>query len=241
MLDIIIYGDDNELRQKNISCVNRLYTCLDVDYRIHSFDVYNKDMQDVINDNHFKKIYILNVDMTIVSGLKVASLIRQNDFDSIIILIINNKEYISDVFDNKLLILDYICNNNGYEKRLKGDLELALKIIFKNKIFNFKYNHCIYRIPYIDINYIEKEPLIKRCIIHTVSGSYYIVNSIEKIAGILGNNFLKTHQSCIVNICNVKQFDLTQNKIIFKNNSETLLVSSCMKNKIKKIIDNNNL
>ena len=36
------------------------------------------------------------------------------------------------------------------------------------EIFIFSYKRNIYRIPYNDINYIEKESNIKRCIIHTI-------------------------------------------------------------------------
>ena len=104
--------------------------------------------------------------------------------------------------------------------------------MLKGNIFTFMYNHVLYRIPYEDINYIEKELQIKRCIIHTIEKDYYIVNSINNINDNLVGMFIKTSQSCIINFMNVRNVDCANNLVYFKNGDTTSLIT----NKMKKII-----
>ena len=73
---------------------------------------------------------------------------------------------------------------------------------------------------------------IKRCIIHTIDKEYYVVNSIEKIKSNLSGMFIKTSQSCIINLMNVSNVDCVNNIVCFKNGDTTTL----MTNRAKKII-----
>ena len=135
------------------------------------------------------------------------------------------------------MVLDFVCKYNGYEKRLKEDIIAAVKILYDNKTFVFKYNHVVYRVPYSQINYVEKEPLIKRCIIHTINNDLYIVNSIDRLVKLLGSGFLRTHQSCIVNIDNIKEVDFANNIITFKDNTSTVLLTDKMKGRLKEYVE----
>jgi len=233
MLNIVIYEDNKNYMQKNVNCINKSLASVDIDYRIHKFNCHCEKLDEIINNKELKKIYILDVEMNDISGIEVASRIREDDWDSIIIFATAYNKYHNDVFYNRLMVLDFICKYNGYEKRLIQDIEAALKIIYKQKTFVFKYNHVVYRIPYSHICYIEKEPLIKRCIIHTINNDFYIVNSINRLLGILGSGFIKTHQSCIVNIANIEEVDLSNNVIIFKNGDSTNLLTEKMKKEVK--------
>ncbi len=106
----------------------------------------------------------------------------------------------------------------------------------KNKdVFIFSYKRNIYRIPYDDINYIEKESNIKRCIIHTIKDNYYISLPITKLEELLANNLIKTHQSCIININNIKE--ITKNEIKFYNDDKTNLITKNMRNEIVEMIE----
>ncbi len=98
------------------------------------------------------------------------------------------------------------------------------------EIFIFSYKRNIYRIPYNDINYIEKESNIKRCIIHTIKDNYYISQPITKLEKELKDMFIKTHQSCIINVNNIKE--ITKNQIKFYNNDITNLINKNMKGKL---------
>lgn len=236
MINFIIYEDVKRYMQNNITSINKTLANLDIDYRIHKFNQYNEELTELIKNKELKKIYILDVEMNGVSGIEVASKIRENDWDSIIIFATAYDKYHNDIFYNRLMVLDFICKYTGYEKRLMDAINEAIKIINKQKSFVFKYKRVIYRIPYNHICYIEKEPLIKRCIIHTLNNNFYIVKSIAQLESILGKDFMKTHQSCIVNLNNIKKLELGSNTMIFDNGISTSLLTEKMKKEVKKYV-----
>ena len=239
MLNIVIYEDDMHFKQNNIELINKILTKYDIDYRIHKFSGFNEQFKEIVNSKGLFKIYILAMQVNDVSGIDVASYIRENEFDSFIILVTSFKQYLDNMFYNRLMIFDYICKDADYQNKLCDDITLIIKMHYKNKTFSFRYNHMLYRIPYADINYIEKEPQVKRCIIHTINNDYYIVNSIERLVRMLGVNFVKTYQSCIVNINNVEKIDCKKNIIIFKNGDKTHLLTDKSKKLIREYVDTN--
>ena len=236
MLNITICNEDDESIRKNITIVNKVLVESDIDYRIHKFSGFNEKFNKVVCDRNDFKIYIIDISLKNGIGINLALKIREDDMNSIIIFTSDCIDKCNEIIHNKIMAFDFICNDNNYEERLVGAIRDALKIYYKYRIFIFSYNHIVYRIPYSDINYIEKEPLIKRCIIHTINSNYYIVNSIEHLVEILGINFVKTHQSCIVNVNNIRRIDLCKNEIIFKNDDKTCLLTSKMKKEIKEYV-----
>lgn len=236
MLNIIVYEDNIVDIQKNVKAINMAFAHNDIEYRICKFKQYNQELDNLIKDKDQKKIYILDIEMNSVSGIELASRIREVDYDSVIIFVTAYDKYKNDVFYNRLMALDFVCKNQSFEERLKEDIKTALKKIYTQNIFVFKYNHVIYRIPYSSINYIEKEPLIKRCIIHTTNNNFYIVNSIENILESLNDDFLRTHKSCIVNTSNIRQVDFSNNIITFKNGDKTSLLTEKMKKEVKEFV-----
>ena len=106
-------------------------------------------------------------------------------------------------------------------------------ILYRQGILTFTYNHVVYRIPYNSIYYIEKEPLIKRCIIYTTNGKFFISRSINWLENVLEYGFIRTHQSCIVNIDNIKNIDFVSNVITFKNGMSTNLLANKKKKEVK--------
>ena len=236
MLNFVIYEDNKMYLQKNVNCINVALANYDIDYRIHKFDKYSDKLMDIIMDKNMKKIYILDVEMDGVSGLELAAKIREVDWDSIIIIATAYDKYRNDVFYTRLMVLDFVCKYNGYENRLIDDIKAAFKIVYDQKTFVFKYNHVLYRVPYNHICYIEKEPIIKRCIIHTVNNQFYVVDSINNLVKRLGAGFCRTHQSCIVNLNAIKKLDLSNNTIIFNNGISTNMLTEKMKKEVKHFV-----
>jgi len=235
MVNIIVYGEGKNYIKKDIKAINMALAKYNIDYRIYVFNSYNEDFETIINNNLIK-IYVLNIDSG-GKGIDVALQIRKREVNSVIILITDCNKYQNAVFLNRLMVLDFICRTNGYETRLCEDVIYTLKLIYEKRSFVFKYNHIVYRIPYSQINYIEKEPTIKRCIIHTVYGNYYVVNSIQRLYDILGSNFFRSHQSCIVNVCNIKKINMVNNIIVFNNGDYTMLFSDKLKKELIEKVD----
>ena len=233
MLHAIIYEDDNHYMQKNIDCVNKVLMNSDIDYRVYKYETYNEEFRKIIRNKNIKKIYILDIETKDKSGIEIASMIREDDYESIIIFATAFGKYQNDVFYTRLMAIDFICKYKGYEKRLIDDINAAIKILYKEKVFTFYYSRILYRIPIANILYIEKEPIIKRCVIHTINGDFYIMDSIERLITRLGSNFLRTHQSCIVNLDSVKEIDFPSNTILFKNDIKTNLLTNKIKKELK--------
>ena len=225
MFDIVVCSSNLDLIKRSVKVVNKALVGYDFNYHIDK--CMSKNIE--INNNK-RKIYIIDNNM-----IDLAYRIRKNDFISIIIII--NSCNLSDIelLHKKLLILDYIYLNNDYDDNLLKDINMGLKILLSDNVFSFKYNYIIYRIPYTDINYIEKEPNVKRCIIHTIDSKYYIVNSIENIYNSLDAMFIKSSQSCIINVMNIKYLDCTNNVICFNNGDMTNLITD----KVKKLLIDN--
>jgi len=236
MLDIVVYEDNKNFMTKNINSINLALSNCDIDYRIHKYSSYTEELDEVIKTGVGGKIYILDVEVDGVSGLEVATKVREYDWDSIIIIATAFDKYKDDVFYIRLMVLDFISKYSGYEKRLIDAIRTAISVIDKHRVFTFKYNHVVYRIPYNQICYIEKEPIIKRCIIHTFNNKYYITGSINGLLTQLTGDFCRTHQSCIVNLNNVKRIDLSTNTIIFKNNEKTDMLTDKMKKEVKSYV-----
>lgn len=238
MINVIVYEDNNDYIQKNILGINKALSMYDIDYRIKKFNRYTVELDSIIKDKSNKKIYILDVEMPKVSGLELASKIRETDWDSIIIFATAYEKYKDDVFYIRLMALDFICKYDGYEKRLMDGIKTAVSIIDQNKVFIYSYNHVIYRVPYDQICYIEKEPIIKRCIIHTYNDDFTIAGTLNGIMKRLEGNFVRTHQSCIVNMDNAKEIDFATNTIIFNDELSTDMLTDKMKKMVKESVGN---
>lgn len=235
MINIVVYGRSGPFMTKNINCIRLSFLRYDLDYRISKFDKYT-DILDGIIKNNSKKIYIIDVTNSDSDAFDIALKIREYDYDSIIILVSSDNIDDINLFNDRLMILDLVCYNNGYEDRFIDDIGMAVSIIDKHRDFVFKYKRVLYRVPINEITYIEKEPLIKRCIIHTVKSSYSITGTLNYIMEQLDGNFVRTHQSCIVNLDNIKRIELGNNMIIFKNEDKTDMLNVKMKKEIKNMI-----
>ena len=233
MINIVVYGRSGPFMTKNINCIRISLLKYDLEYRISKFDKYTNMLDEIIKNNN-KKIYI--IDITFDDVFDVALKIRENDYDSIIIFVSSDNRDDINLFKDRLMILDLVCYDSKYEDRLIDDIGMAVSIIDKHREFVFKYKRVVYRIPINEITYIEKEPLIKRCIIHTIKDNYVMSGTLNYIMEQLDNNFVRTHQSCIVNLDNIKRIELGNNMIIFKNDDKTDMLNVKMKKEIKNMI-----
>ena len=101
MLDIIIYGGSVRKRSVEKRLIENVLSNYNIDYNLYNFS----DLDNIINDNYMKKIYIINVMNS--KYVKMLSLIRRKDPYCIIISVANSKKYHYDL-NNKLMVLDFI-------------------------------------------------------------------------------------------------------------------------------------
>lgn len=230
MLNIVVYGEDDTFMRDLVYSVKASLFNYGLKYQIKRYIEYDIEMERLIL-NHQRKIYILDRDSA-YSGLEVARIIRENDYDSVIVVVSRDRGIF---FYNSVIDLDF----KFVLKMISEILVLANEneeIVKYDKVFTFEYNRVVYRIPFKDITYIEKESNVKRCIIHTINNKYYITSSLKAILEQLGNKFYRTHQSCIVNLSNIKEIELGNNMVVFKNGVKIDMVTGKTKKELKKYI-----
>ena len=234
MLNFIIYEDKNEDIELICKTINKLPLLKDVDYRIHRFNEYSEKLEQFIKNKEGRNIYILDIEVGEVSGLEIGSMIREKDWQSIIIFITNHRKYKDDVIFSRLMPLDFIQKQHFCEERLAGTIKIALNALVDNKFITFTSYHIAYHIALADILPIEKLQMTKKCIITLESGLKIEVNKpLHEISKMLDQRFYQTHKSCIVNVRKILKLSFTENKITFANGTEIYLLASRRKKGLK--------
>jgi len=239
MIKFIICEDNQNFLQKITEELNKIMMPVNHEYKIFRFKEYNEELQNIMDDPKDEKIYILDVEMPEISGLEIASEIREIDEESTIIFLTSHPECKNDVFYSRLLALDYIHKGKIWKERFNETIKYVLKRINKKKILRFDFQANSYRIPLEKINYVEKVQSLKKCLIHTTDGKVYpITRNLTGVEKMLSEAFYKSHKSFIINIENIKHIDYTENKVIFNNNESEYLISNRNKKALKEYIDN---
>ena len=239
MLRFIVCEDNKDFLGRLCTVVNKIMMPYNFEYKISKFNSYTKELSEIINRKNEQKVYILDIELGDVSGLEIASQIRENDLDSIVIFVTAYNEFKNDIFYSRLLAIDYIPKDRFWESRLESTLEYTVKAINKRRVLAYEFNHNSYRIPLDTIVYIEKVQDNQKCIINTEDGTEYEINStITDLKKRLGPNFFQSHKSCIINIDKVKKINYIDNTITFKNNECVYLLSNRKKKELREYVAN---
>lgn len=234
MIKFIICEDNLDTLERTSQTVTKSMMKYDIEYKVYKFPKYTNELKKLINENGNVKIYILDVELPGISGLEIASEIREDDGDSIIIFATAHPDYRDDIFYSRLSAIDYIPKQQLYQERLQNTIEYVIDKKYKNKSISIisKHNHC--KILYKEINYIEKCQMQNKCIIHLVDGeTKEVITSITKMKEQLGNTFFQTHKSCLVNLKNIKNIDYSNCIITFQNGDKTTLFAVATKKELR--------
>lgn len=237
MIKFVICEDSNEALETASKYVVKALMNYDIEYKILKFNEYNNKFKKVMNDDTDIKIYILDIELPTISGLEIASEIREIDNESIIIFVTAHSECKNDIFYSRLGAIDFISKYNRYKERLAETITYVIDNMYKNKVLSFTYNHVQTKLRYKEINFIEKATSQNKCIIHEVSGDQkFVTTSIVKLKGKLKPMFYQTHKSCLVNLDNVREVDYSTSTIYFKNGEKTNLISPASRKGLKKYV-----
>lgn len=242
MINFIICEDEKDLRENNKNEIIKFMMNYDIDYKIHEYSRYSKKFEDYVKIEDGFKIYLLDIVTQEGSGIDAARMIREkyDDWNSIIIIITSHQEYKYEALSSRLYLLDFINKLDSFNKNLKDDLLIAMKHYDKRyKTLSYEYNHIYHKVELRNIVWIEKEPDSKRCIIKTKSGEKIIPGTLSSIYAKLDSRFLKTHKSLIINLDEIKRYEIKRNKLTFKNGEHTHLISRDKKKELIKRVSAN--
>ncbi len=239
MLRFIICEDNKDFLNRLHTIITKVMMPYNFEYKINKFTQYNKEVEEIIKRKNEQKIYVLDIELADISGLEIASEIREHDMESIIIFVTSHNECRNDIFYSRLLALDYIPKDKLWASRFEETIDYVVKNLNKQQVLLFDFNYNSYRIPFHDILYIEKVQDNQKCTIYTEDGKEYgIISTIAELSKRLGYGFFQSHKSCIVNLEKIARVNYNENIITFKNGTSAYLLSNRKKKQMRQYVGN---
>ena len=141
------------------------------------------------------------------------------------------KDYVYEVYKERLQILDFIGKCEDIQKNLVESVQICLKMFNKNNSYRYIYKNIEYTIPYNEINYIQRDG--RRTKIVSLKDNYYQNISINMIKELLPKYFIVSSKGILINIRNVDKIDWSNNLVYFKDKTKSYVVSKSHKKEIE--------
>lgn len=176
-------------------------------------------MEILKTENSPYDLYILDIEMPGMNGLKLAKSIREKDSRALFVFLTSYTRYMKDVFD--VVTFDFIEKPISDEKLLQILERAATYLNITSQHFSFGYRASRYSLKYDRILYIEKKG--RQALIHTFEDVYKTNMTLEEIWKQLNpKSFVHIHSSYIINLYNLDRKD---NEIAIMRNGEKLHIT----------------
>lgn len=235
MLSFVLCDSDIKRREIYINVIKRFLYASEDYYTIYEFDKFGPKMQESLEHIEGVKIYLINIDEEDMSGILLAKKIRcKGDFLSpILILTSKGRKCVVDKLRN-ILYLDIIEIGSKLVDEMLQSLVQAYKIVTRHEAYTFISFDEVYRLPYDDIYYVQKNLNDDSVTIYTKDDTYLNYITIKGVSEQLESDprFFKVHRSCIINLYKVASFDRKSNTVVFNNGMQINLVSRYNKSRL---------
>ena len=183
------------------------------------FDSTSTVMEILKTENSPYDLYILDIEMPGMNGLKLAKSIREKDSRALFVFLTSYTRYMKDVFD--VVTFDFIEKPISDEKLLQILERAATYLNITSQHFSFGYRASRFSLKYDRILYIEKKG--RQALIHTFEDVYKTNMTLEEIWKQLNpKSFVHIHSSYIINLYNLDRKD---NEIAIMRNGEKLHIT----------------
>lgn len=183
------------------------------------FDSTSTVMEILKTENSPYDLYILDIEMPGMNGLKLAKSIREKDSRALFVFLTSYTRYMKDVFD--VVTFDFIEKPISDEKLLQILERATTYLNITSQHFSFGYRASRYSLKYDRILYIEKKG--RQALIHTFEDVYKTNMTLEEIWKQLNpKSFVHIHSSYIINLYNLDRKD---NEIAIMRNGEKLHIT----------------
>ena len=183
------------------------------------FDSTSTVMEILKTENSPYDLYILDIEMPGMNGLKLAKSIREKDSRALFVFLTSYTRYMKDVFD--VVTFDFIEKPISDEKLLQILERAATYLNITSQHFSFGYRASRYSLKYDRILYIEKKG--RQALIHTFEDVYKTNMTLEEIwKQLTPKSFVHIHSSYIINLYNLDRKD---NEIAIMRNGEKLHIT----------------
>ena len=200
MIKIVIVEDEEKWVKEFERVVNEELFKSNKEYEIYSFNQYNENLKRLIHDNSEQKIYLMDLELdTKYTGMDILREIREDDWDSEIIVLTNHDRMFETVHKEIYKTFDFIEKFDNFEKRLKSDLKKIVNKKYDNGKFIYSNKKISLQIYLKDILYIYRDTVDRKLVIKTTNNEFLVNLSITEIMNYLDNRFNRCHKSCIIN------------------------------------------
>lgn len=230
MLKFIVVDDDaNEVSHIK----NLIEEATNEEKEILTFSKINSNLKEEIQNTDCRKIYVLDIELgNKVSGISIARLIREVDWESEIIFITNHDKMFESAHRSVYEVFDFIEKFHEFDKRFKKDIKEILKRNFDNKMFIYKANNIELSLYYKAILYVYRETEERKLVIVTATNKYMVGLSIKEILPLLDSRFKQCHRSCIVNVNKIQEKNYKEGYFILDNGETVYMLSKKYKREL---------
>ena len=233
MIRFVIVEDDQNYTKRIKDIINNEKYKTYLEVKTYAFKGYSEELLNIINNHDIRTVYILDIELeNSKSGIEIASLIRENDWDSEIIFITNHEKMFETAHRNVYNVFDFIEKYHDLEQRLTEDIKLILSKQNDKKMFSYKGRNVDLHLYLQSIKYIYRDKEDRKVIIVTESSKYAVSLGVKEILELLDSRFKMVHRSCIVNTDLVSLYDWNNSKIIMKDGSEVEYLSKKFKKEL---------
>lgn len=226
MVNFVVCDDNKDFLRILVNIIDKEMMKNNISYKCHEFTEYNTSFFNLVKQKMTCRIYILDIEVNLMSGIDVARKIREKDFDSIIIFVTSHEDMGYTILKNEFMFLSFISKFDDFESKLQKVIKKAINIIGQKKIMRFESNGVLYTIPYKDILYITRDSVERKSVICTEYSDFKINKTLLEIHKMLSDQFKHSHRSCIINLDRVIKIDFSNKIIIFDNGMTIDLVTN---------------
>jgi len=217
MFYFIILEDNKEFNDSIYRLLDSYRIQNKLNYKISRFYEYNEELQSIINNDRYYKIFIFDIELPNESGIHIATKIRDFDLTSLIILLTAHKDkYKNEMIEDKIMYLKCISKQDEWQNKMIEILEnLNIQSKYRH-ILRINTKECLYRIPVDKILYIKFENR------HSVFYMNYeikheIPRTLKEIYDMLDPRFMYCYKSYIVNIECIEKINKKERQIIMND------------------------
>ena len=234
MIKFALCDDNTQLLSKLREMLESIFLKEDLDATV-TFASDNPEQLLKFLDNNEVNVLFLDIDLnTKLTGVDIAKEIRERNKSVYIIFLTAHFEFIISALE--CTTFDFIQKPFNREK-----LEKTIHRLFDDMNANsakfIRLNRSHELVNQNLVNYIQKDGM--RTIYNMGSGNVSSYGSFTNISDTLPDNFVRCHKSFIVNVNNIRNVDLKNNTIFFKDSNDSMcFIGPKYKNHFMEVLNN---